>query len=87
MPDAQRIDEIVPKEGLEEVAAAVDLDISAILRFELLDVLDNVPLEHVGVVPGNSSVREATYFGRVLRAVAFSSAGSVALGQEAANIS
>jgi len=30
------------------------------------------------------SVREATYFGLVLSAVAFSSAGSVAFGQEAA---
>ena len=87
-PDAQRINEIVPEQGLSRSplpwiwisppSCALSLRASAatfpLSRWELFQVT-------------LSSVHEATYFSRVLRAVAFSSAGSVALGQEAANIS
>src|SRR5439155_20677045 len=51
LPDAQRIDEIVLEQGLEGVAAAVDLDLAALLCLELRDLLGNVALEQDGVVP------------------------------------
>ena len=53
LPDAQRIDEIALEQGLEEVAAAVDLNLAAILCLELRDLLGNVALEQVRVVPGD----------------------------------
>ena len=53
LPDAQCIDEIALEQGLEEVAAAVDLNLAAILCLELRDLLGNVALEQVRVVPGD----------------------------------
>ena len=44
---------IVPEQGLEKVAAAVDLDLAAILDLELLDLLCNGLLEQGGIVPGD----------------------------------
>ena len=43
----------MPEQGLEKVAAAVDLDLATILGLELLDLLCNGPLEQVGIVPGD----------------------------------
>src|SRR5439155_22782605 len=51
LPDAQRIDEIALEQGLEEVAAAVDLDLAAFLCLELCDLLSNVALEQDGIAP------------------------------------
>ena len=66
----------------------MDLDLIAFLRFKLGDLLGNVSLEQDRVAPGDLIERpEATNFGRVLSAVAISSAGSVDFGQEPAKIS
>ena len=53
LPDAQRIDEIALEQGLDEVAAAVDLNLVAILCLELRDLLGYVALEQVRIVPGD----------------------------------
>jgi hypothetical protein len=88
LPDAQRIDDISLEQGLEEVAASVDLNLSAVLRLELRDLLGNLALEQDAVAPVTlSSVREATNLGRVLSALAILSVGSDDLGQEPAKIS
>jgi hypothetical protein len=87
LPDAQRIDEIVLEQGLEEIAAAVDLNLAARL-FVFATSSATSPLSRIELLHlTSSSVREATNFGRVLRAVAISSVGSVELGQEPAKIS
>ena len=53
LPDADGVDEIVPEEGLDEVPAAVDLDLAAFFGLELRDCLRDVALEEGGVVPGD----------------------------------
>jgi hypothetical protein len=63
LPDAQRIDEIVLEQGLEEVAAAVDLNLAAILCPELRDLLGNVALEQVRVVPTGTTPSSDSYSG------------------------
>jgi hypothetical protein len=74
---------------LDEVAAAVNLKLAAFLCLEPRNLLGNVALEQDGAVPALtlSSVLDATNFGRVFRAVAFSSAGSVDLDHDSAKIS
>jgi hypothetical protein len=66
----------------------VNLNLAVLLCLELHDLPGNVALEQDRVVPVDLiKGLDATNFGRVLRAVAFSSAGSVDLGQEGAKIS
>ena len=66
----------------------MDLNLAAFLSLELGDLLGTLPLSRMELLHlTSSSVREATNVGRVLRAVAISSAGSVDFGQEPAKIS
>ena len=53
LPDTKRVDQSVLEQGLEEVAAAVDLNLATFLYFELRDLFDDVALEQVGIVPGD----------------------------------
>ena len=50
LPNTKRIDQIVLEQGLEEVAAPVDLNLATFLYLELCDLLGYVALEHVGIV-------------------------------------
>ena len=65
----------------------MDLNLAAFLCLELRDLLGKVALEQDGIAPLDFIERPRTNFGRVLRAVAISSAGSVDFGQEPAKIS
>jgi hypothetical protein len=89
LPDSKRVDQSVLQQGLEKVAAAVELNLATILELELCDFPGHVSPEQMRIAPADliKCVREATNFGLVLRATAISSAGSVDLGQDAANIS
>ena len=53
LPDPQRIDKITLEQSLEEMAAAMDLELIAVLRFERGDLLGNVTLEQDRVAPGD----------------------------------
>ena len=52
LPDTKRVDQIVLEQGLEEVAAAVDLNLATVLYLELCDLFCNVAIEEMRVVPG-----------------------------------
>ncbi len=51
LPDAQRVDEIVLEQGLEQLAAAMHLDFSAIQGLELCNRVGDIAIQQGGVVP------------------------------------
>src|SRR5512145_1545150 len=53
LPNTKRVDLIVLEQGLEEVAAAVDLNLAGVPCLELCDLLGHVALEQMGIVPGD----------------------------------
>ena len=53
LPNTKGVDQTVLEQGLEQVAAAVDLNLATVLRLELRDLLGNLAPEQMGVVPGN----------------------------------
>src|SRR5690606_21753613 len=53
VPEPQHVDKIVPEQRLEEVAAAVDLDLAAFPRLEPGDLPGHVATEQGGVVPAD----------------------------------
>src|SRR5437016_1632901 len=53
LPNTKRVDQIMLEQGLEEVAAAVDLNLATFLYLELCNLLGYVAFEQVGIVPGD----------------------------------
>ena len=51
LPEAQRIDEIMLEQGLQKLAATVDLNLAAVLDLELRHLLGKLALEQDGIVP------------------------------------
>ena len=56
LPNTKRVDQIVLEQGLEEVAAAVDLNLATFLYLELCNLLGYVAFEQVGIVPGDLQI-------------------------------